>query len=477
MAHLLPFAALAAAAEPPSIDEPLRTGAVAAADAAVVIGVEDYAFVPDVPYARRDAEAVRQWLLYARGVPTRQVEVLTDASREQVLAALDRAKGRVGPEGTLWVYWAGHGAAAPDSGRRLLLGVDVMADETVFAARAIAVDEVRERLDGTAAVLWLDTCYSGVTREGEALLPGKRLAVPAWASPPGPRALVWTAADQGQLSSAFDTAQHGLFTYLSVGALRGWADGELDGAPDGEVTAAEAQAYVLRALAVVGEHGQTPVLEGGRDDWVLSRASEPGPDLAGAVAPGAGTASPGGGGSLQSELEALRARQDARRGEEAEAARRREAAIDEAARPVRQEARQAWREVEGILAGGGEEGELALRRFVEAYGSASVTVGGEPVPVEIGEVAQATAALASYDSAEDVRRERAARARQRLGLVVGLGAGAALGISAGARALYVGASPTGGDPRGLYVVNQVSGFAGYGLGAAAGALVVSGAFR
>jgi hypothetical protein len=126
-----------ALAAPPSIDEPLRTGLRSDLDAAVVVGIEDYAFTPDVPHARADAEAVRRWLLYTRGVPQAAIEALTDTSREQILAAVERGRARVKPGGTLWVYVAGHGAASTRDGQRMVLGVDVMPSSAVtFPSRA-----------------------------------------------------------------------------------------------------------------------------------------------------------------------------------------------------------------------------------------------------------------------------------------------------------------------------------------------------
>ncbi|MEQ1568070.1 MAG: hypothetical protein ABMA64_20695 [Myxococcota bacterium] len=462
----------AALAAPPSIDEPLRTGASAPADAAVVVGVEDYAFVSDVPWAAADADLVYDWLVYTRGVPARAVERLTNPSREQVLAGLDRARAAVGPSGTVWVYWAGHGAASPVDGQRLLLGVDVMPDETVFASRAIAVEEIERRLEGASAVLWLDTCYSGATRTGDPLLPGTRFAVPAWTRAPGASTTVWTAADQGELSSAFDPAGHGLFTYFSVGALRGWADGELTGARDGVVTAGEAQAYVRRALATLGQRRQTPVLEGGDDaaGWSLGAEATPALDGFTGTAPAAGRP------DLSAELEALRAQQEARRAEEKAAARARAEALDLAARPVREEAAAAWDTTEEILAHGGPEGEVALRRFLDRYRGAAVTLDGAEVPVTVAEVEVAERALAAYDATVVTARERAARKRTAAGLTVGLGAAASLAVAAGTQALYLRAAPSAGTLDGVYVVNQVASWSALGLGVVGGGLVVSGAF-
>lgn len=63
----------------PVLEEPLRTGAKAPDDAAVVVGIEDYAFLPDVPFATRDAAVVYDRLLYTVGVASDRV-ALFDAS-------------------------------------------------------------------------------------------------------------------------------------------------------------------------------------------------------------------------------------------------------------------------------------------------------------------------------------------------------------------------------------------------------------
>ena len=48
----------AAPAALPDLVEPARTGQRADTDAAVVVGVEDYAYLPDVAYARGDAQVL-----------------------------------------------------------------------------------------------------------------------------------------------------------------------------------------------------------------------------------------------------------------------------------------------------------------------------------------------------------------------------------------------------------------------------------
>ena len=282
----------------PDIDAPLKTGAASAADTAVVVGIEDYAFAPDVPFARRDASAFYDLLVYTRGVPASRVRMLTNgASKEQILAAVTEAGKTVGAGGTVWVYFAGHGAAHSSTGERMLLGDDVRADPVAFDARGVTVTELKALAGagGGSVNLVVDACYSGLGRGGDELLAGKRFLVPQYAKETSPTVLEWSAASGDQLSGPLDAAQHGAFTYFAVGALRGWADGHIDGKPDGAVTAEEAQLYVRDALKTVQITDQTPEL-------VVSRSSErvlmKGSGLEAAPGIDARAAASGGGGGL-----------------------------------------------------------------------------------------------------------------------------------------------------------------------------------
>ena len=73
-------------------------------DAAVVVGVSDYAEVPDVPGASENAAAWVAWLVRARGVPFGRVKFLRDreATDLGLREAAKKAAGLVKPGGTLW---------------------------------------------------------------------------------------------------------------------------------------------------------------------------------------------------------------------------------------------------------------------------------------------------------------------------------------------------------------------------------------
>lgn len=263
------------------INAPLRTGAVAQSDAAVVIGNEDYVDIPDVPYASADAEAFRAFLLYTRGVPQERIHMLTDASPAQMREAVKAASAEVEVGGRLWVYYAGHGVAHPETRERLLLGVAARLDPNpaVFEEGTVSLEALKAAAaTGRGEVLFIsDACYSGTGRGGEALADGRFTLPPDYTSEAA--VIEWTATQSGEVASPLDGAGHGAFTYFVVGALRGWADGEISGQRDGLVDVSEAAAYVERALETQGVRNQQPTLLPADIDIILSAADEGAPDL------------------------------------------------------------------------------------------------------------------------------------------------------------------------------------------------------
>ncbi len=255
----------AAAGDWPNIDKQLALpNASAPGDAAVVIGIEEYAFLTDAPFAERDADVFEEFLLYTRGVPQDRVAQLRypDASSAAIRAAVEEMGALVQPGDTLWIYFAGHGVAAPDNGERLLLGDSVKAKAEEIRAGAVPLEELKGLARGATEgdiVVLVDACYNGDSRGGEQLF-SERFAFPlSYASTPAPSLVEWTATGPSQLASPLYEPEHGAFTYFAVGALRGWADGAI-GQPDGVVTLEEADAYVEDALKAVKIRGQTPSL-------------------------------------------------------------------------------------------------------------------------------------------------------------------------------------------------------------------------
>ena len=81
-------------------------------DVAVVVGISDYGYLPDVPAAADNARDWAQYLARVRGVPHVTLLVDAEATRERMERALKAAVAVSKPGGRMWFVFVGHGAPA-----------------------------------------------------------------------------------------------------------------------------------------------------------------------------------------------------------------------------------------------------------------------------------------------------------------------------------------------------------------------------
>lgn len=262
---MLLLASVALAQQPPSID-PVSAGQVRSKrDAIVVVGVEDYVVLPDVPYAVADAKSAYGHLVARHGTSKRRSFSAQDPTTDQLRALFQRGGARVRSGGTLWIYFAGQAVVGPDESPLLLA-----ADADLEQPRGISVNELealatRSRAD--RVVILLDVAVDGSARDE--LVPATSDALIEWGE--GTDGVVIWAADRNGAARGYGPAGHGLFTYLALGAMQGWADGALDGTKDGQVTLSEAQQWVADSARDLGRL-QRPTQDTRDDvaDWVIS---------------------------------------------------------------------------------------------------------------------------------------------------------------------------------------------------------------
>ena len=279
-----------AAADPwPDLSVPAAAQGGGKKDAALIVAVENYFQLPDVDGARSNALDWQTWLVRSRGVPDKAVHLLldADATREEVLAQAREAAKRVGRGGTLWFVFVGHGAPSKDGRDGVLVGVDAQQTAERLYARSVRRSEVVAALAAGGAahtVMVVDACFSGQASGRGGRLVTDLVVVPSSLPPVGGRGLVeLTAGSPNQFAGPLPGAARPAFSYLVLGALRGWADGSaaLGERRDGAITAAEVVAY---AEGVIGKlssgRRQTPTLAPpGAEDVLATRAAERGPDL------------------------------------------------------------------------------------------------------------------------------------------------------------------------------------------------------
>lgn len=272
------------AARWPSLTAPSTAQGGGERDAAVIVGVEDYAFVADVPGAAQNAV---DWAVYfhkTRKVPLGRIKLLTnkDGTKEKLRAALQDAARQVKPGGTLWFVFIGHGAASKDGTDGILVGSDADQDAISIYARSLARAEATKLLARGRqghTVMVLDTCFSGRTSSDAALASGLQPLVPVRKQRAQRTTTVFAAGASDQLAGPLPGAERPAFSYLMLGALRGWADSD----SDGKVTTQEAHDYAHSSLSflLAGSRAQTPELWTTKPGRALSagRSLEAGPDV------------------------------------------------------------------------------------------------------------------------------------------------------------------------------------------------------
>ena len=276
-----PPAASPAAAAPtgwPDLGTGVATGG-GENDSALIVGLETYDYVPKVPGADANALAWHRYLTQDVGVPVERARLLVgkEATKEAMEKAITEAAQRASAGGRVWFVFIGHGAPAKTGTDGLLLGADVRQTAESLEARSVRQSEVVRSLEQSAAqpVLIVDACFSGRTGTGAPVVEGLQPVRLAAIAPPA-TAVILAAAGADQYAGPLPGAAKPAFSYLVLGALRGWADG--DG--DGQVTAGEVVTYTNRALAaVVTGREQTAELMGAGAVTLARQGREKGPDL------------------------------------------------------------------------------------------------------------------------------------------------------------------------------------------------------
>ena len=141
------------------------------------VGITSYNHdsVPAIPYARQDAELVREWFVSEHGasVPAGNLRVLCDeqATKENLLSQIDWLRRHAMPEDLVVVYIACHGApeVAPDGqsvDAKYLVLYDT--DPSNLFATGMPLEDLTRKLDlidANMQVVILETCYAGPVGE------------------------------------------------------------------------------------------------------------------------------------------------------------------------------------------------------------------------------------------------------------------------------------------------------------------------
>ena len=130
---------------------------------ALVIGNNNYRNLPKLTTAIADAQAVSSTLAKEYGF---EVKILVDATRAEIIDALDTYRENLGERDNLLIYYAGHGWLDGDANRGYWLPVDADNNRRTNWVENTTVTDTLKTLRAKHVMIVADSCYSGTLVRG-----------------------------------------------------------------------------------------------------------------------------------------------------------------------------------------------------------------------------------------------------------------------------------------------------------------------
>lgn len=125
---------------------------------ALIIGNNAYTSLPKLQSAINDAEAVDALLRTRYGFKTRK---LINATRYEILSALNEMRAQLTDEDNLLIYYAGHGELDRANLRGHWLPVDAEPGSSANWISVVAVTDILNAMNAKQVLVVADSCYSG----------------------------------------------------------------------------------------------------------------------------------------------------------------------------------------------------------------------------------------------------------------------------------------------------------------------------
>lgn len=195
---------------------------------AIVIGIEQYRQkLPKADFAVADAKTMTEYLTKVMGYPEENVVTLLNEHATNVDFAKYFEKwlpNNVEKEGSVFIYYSGHGAPNPKTGDAYLVPYDgdpAFIDQTGYSLKRLYAS--LGKLQAKEIVVALDSCFSGAGGKSVLAKGAKPLVMNLENDiTPVKNMTVLSASSGDQISSAYEEKGHGLFTYFM---LKGIKDG------------------------------------------------------------------------------------------------------------------------------------------------------------------------------------------------------------------------------------------------------------
>jgi hypothetical protein len=242
---------------------------------ALIIGIENYTDTVKANYANLDAKYFNEYAREVFNVKSENIKLLTDS--EATLTKINKSlfkwlTGKIRSDQTeVIIFFAGHGLASNDGKELYILPQD--GDPDLLKRTSISRSELLAEivnLKPKSVTMFMDTCYSGISRDEQTLLASARpIRIVAGDEGDIPNNFtIFSASQLDQISSGLKEAKHGIFSYYLMKGLEGRADTN----NNKEITNGELLAYMdinVSQKALEQGRQQNPSLAGNPDQVLV----------------------------------------------------------------------------------------------------------------------------------------------------------------------------------------------------------------
>lgn len=192
---------------------------------ALVIGNQDYRFVPNVPYALHDARIFAEYCKKTLGIPAENVHLCEDATKQILLEdEFDWLRSMTDKDQKdVIIYYAGHGVPdINDKNKAYLLPTDVRGTKPQNGIALDAMYAMLGDMEFGRVSVFLDACFSGINRDNESVSEGTRgVEIDAEEGTlSSGNVVVFSAAQGNETAQGYNEQGHGLFTYYLLKELQ-----------------------------------------------------------------------------------------------------------------------------------------------------------------------------------------------------------------------------------------------------------------
>ncbi len=197
----------------------------------VIFGIEEYKYknAPPVSFATRDAAIFYEYAKKVFGISEGNIyyrinEDATKGEFDKVFGEKGWLKRKANPNSQIIVYFAGHGCPDVKKGEAYLIPYDIDPNYAESGVRLKEILDTLANIPAKSVVVFIDACFSGMTREGEWIFAGARPLISVEIRDIPEKVSLLTASSGSEISSAYPEMKHGLFTYYLLKGLGGSAD-------------------------------------------------------------------------------------------------------------------------------------------------------------------------------------------------------------------------------------------------------------